>query len=90
MAGPSCYVPDAKFVIGAITEYEGLYAVAGCCGGGVAAGGGMGRLAAELIMGQNSFVDPEMFSPSRFGTVDPFSPDFQKRCADARSNKKGG
>lgn len=90
MAGPSCYVPDAKFVIGAITEYEGLYAVAGCCGGGVAAGGGMGRLAAELIMGQNPFVDPEMFSPSRFGTVDPFSPDFQKRCADARSNKKGG
>ena len=53
MAGPSCYVPDAKFIIGQVRPYEGLYAVAGCCGGGVAAGGGMGRLAAELICGKS-------------------------------------
>lgn len=90
MAGPSCYVPDAKFVIGALPQYDGLYAVAGCCGGGVACGGGMGRLAAELITGQPTFTDAAPFSPMRFGEVDPFSPEFQKRCADARSNKKGG
>ena len=90
VAGPSCYVPDAKFIIGQVRPYEGLYAVAGCCGGGVAVGGGMGRLAAELILREEPFVDPAGFAPDRFGTVDPFSAEFQKRCADARSNKKGG
>ncbi|WP_417125336.1 NAD(P)/FAD-dependent oxidoreductase [Paraprevotella clara] len=90
VAGPSCYVPDAKFIIGQVRPYEGLYAVAGCCGGGVAAGGGMGRLAAELILREEPFVDPAGFAPDRFGAVDPFSVEFQKRCADARSNKKGG
>lgn len=90
MAGPSCYVPDAKFIIGPISQYTGLYTVTGCCGGGVAAGGGMGRLAAELILGETPFVDPTHFAPDRFGEVDPFTVEFQKRCADARSNKKGG
>jgi sarcosine oxidase, subunit beta len=37
-----------------------------------------------------AFVDPAYFAPERFGKVDPFSAEFQKRCADARSNKKGG
>ena len=90
MAGPSCYVPDAMFIIGPVKQYEGLFTVAGCCGGGVAAGGGMGRLAAELITGEQPFVDPALFAPERFGEVDPFSAAFQQRCADARSNKKGG
>lgn len=90
MAGPSCYVPDAMFIIGPIEDYEGLFTVTGCCGGGVAAGGGMGRLAAELILEETPFVDPRLFSPGRFGKIDPFSADFQQRCSDARSNKKGG
>lgn len=90
VSGPSCYVPDAMFIIGPVSPIKGLYTVTGCCGGGVAAGGGMGRLAAELILGMDTFVDPSYFSPDRFGKVDPFAPEFQKRCADARSNKKGG
>ncbi len=90
MAGPSCYVPDAMFIIGAVRPYEGLFTVTGCCGGGVAAGGGMGRLAAELITGETPFVSPALFAPDRFGEVDPFSPEFRQRCADARSNKRGG
>lgn len=90
MAGPSCYVPDAMFIIGPIKQYHGLFTVTGCCGGGVAAGGGMGRLAAELIIGETPFVDAALFAPERFGEVDPFCVEFQRRCADARSNKKGG
>lgn len=90
VSGPSCYVPDAMFLVGPVEEYKGLFTVTGCCGGGVAAGGGMGRLAAELILGREPFVDPSWFSPGRFGKVDPFTAEFQRRCADARSNKKGG
>lgn len=90
VSGPSCYVPDAMFIIGQLPEFKGLFTVTGCCGGGVAAGGGMGRLAAELILGEIPFVDASLFAPERFGEIDPFSADFQRRCADARSNKKGG
>ena len=90
VAGPSCYVPDAMFIVGPLTAYRGLYTATGCCGAGVAAGGGIGRLLAELILDEKPFVDPSLFDPARFGTVDPFSRDFQLRCAAARSNKKGG
>lgn len=90
VAGPSCYVPDAMFVLGAVKQVGGLFVVAGCCGAGVAAGGGMARLVAEQITGEAPFVDPAPFVPERFGEVDPFDPAFQRRCAEARSNKKGG
>ncbi len=90
VSGPSCYVPDAMFVFGALDSYKGLYTISGCCGAGVASGGGMGRLMAEIILGEPPFVDPTPFSPARFGDVDPFSPAFQRLCAEARSNKKGG
>lgn len=90
VAGPSCYVPDAMFIIGPVNPYRGLHTVCGCCGAGVAAGGGMGRLAAELILGNEPFVDASCFAPDRFGEVNPFDADFQRSCADARSNKKGG
>ncbi|MFI3315177.1 MAG: FAD-dependent oxidoreductase [Rikenellaceae bacterium] len=90
VAGPSCYVPDAMFVIGDIQQHRGLYTISGCCGAGVAAGGGMGRLMAEIVLGITPFVDATPFLPSRFGEVDPFSEAFQRRCAEARSNKKSG
>lgn len=90
MAGPSCYVPDAMFIIGQVKPYNGLYTVTGCCGGGVAAGGGMGRLLAEIVTGEKTFVDASLFDPARFGRVDPFSREFQLSCAEARSNKRGG
>ena len=90
VAGPSCYVPDAMFVVGAVPEVPGFFAATGCCGAGVAAGGGIGRLLSEQILGLETFVDGSLFDPLRFGSVDPFDVAFQQRCADARSNKKGG
>lgn len=90
MAGPSCYVPDAMFVVGPSAQIDGFYALTGCCGAGVAAGGGMGRLIAEQILGEKTFVDEAPFSPSRFGEINPFDTQFQYSCALARSNKKSG
>lgn len=90
VAGPSCYVPDAQFVVGEVPEIKGFFAATGCCGAGVAAGGGIGRLVAEQVLGEATFVDSTLFDPIRFGQIDPFDPAFQRRCADARSNKKGG
>lgn len=90
VAGPSCYVPDAMFVAGPVPEVPGFFAATGCCGAGVAAGGGIGRLVSEQILGIDTFVDGSYFDPLRFGAINPFDAAFQKRCADARSNKKGG
>lgn len=90
VAGPSCYTPDAMFVLGKVKKVNGLFVVAGCCGGGVAAGGGMARMVAEQIIGIAPFVDPAPFAPERFGDINPFDIAFQRRCAEARSNKKGG
>lgn len=90
VSGPSCYVPDAMFIVGALEAWRGLYTATGCCGAGVAAGGGIGRLLSEQIMGEETFVDAALFDPARFGQVDAFSREFQLRCAAARSNKKGG
>lgn len=90
VAGPSCYVPDAMFVAGPVPDISGFFAATGCCGAGVAAGGGIGRLVAEQIIGTKTFIDGQPFDPIRFGKINPFDADFQHRCADARSNKKGG
>lgn len=90
VAGPSCYVPDAMFVAGPVAGVPGFFAATGCCGAGVAAGGGIGRLVSEQILGVDTFVDGSYFDPLRFGAIDPFDAAFQQRCADARSNKKGG
>lgn len=90
VAGPSCYVPDAMFVIGPVSQLKGFYALTGCCGAGVAAGGGMGRLIAEQILGEATFVDAAPFAPSRFGEINPFDINFQNSCALARSHKKSG
>lgn len=90
VAGPSCYVPDAMFVVGSVPQMPGFFAATGCCGAGVAAGGGIGRLVAEQVLGTDTFVDGSLFDPLRLGKVDPFDPVFRQRCADARSHKKGG
>ena len=90
VAGPSCYVPDAMFVVGSVPEVPGFFAATGCCGAGVAAGGGIGRLMSEQILGMDTFVDGSLFAPLRFGSINPFDIAFQQSCANARSNKKGG
>ena len=90
VAGPSCYTPDSMFLIGAMETTQGLYVAAGCCGGGVAMSGGIGKLMAEIVLGKECFVDKNLFNPMRFKNIDPYSENFRNQCAEARSNKKGG
>ena len=90
VAGPSCYTPDSMFIVGPLEPTAGLFVAGGCCGGGVAMSGGIGRMMSEIVLGETCFVDQSLFSPSRFVDVHPYSATLRKQCADARSNKKGG
>ncbi len=88
--GLSNYTPDGNFVLGEFPDLQGFIAATGCAGAGIAMSGGIGRLVAELVMGQQPFVDPSLHRIDRFGMIDPTSPDFIQSCADARSGKVTG
>lgn len=90
VVGLSTYTPDGLFVVGEVPGLTGLLAATGCCGGGIAAAGGIGRLAAHIAAGQTPPWDPQPFAPGRFGAVDPFSTAFRDRCAAARAAKTSG
>ena len=90
ISGVSTYTPDGMFVIGGVPGVRGFLAATGCSGAGVAVSGGMGRIIAEMVNGQEPFCDTEPFRPERFGTIDPFSEEFMVKCAEARSRKTSG
>lgn len=90
IAGLSTYTPDAHFILGTLARMPGLVAATGCCGAGIAASGGIGRVAAELALGRRPFVDTTLFQPDRFGFVAPYDPEFRARCAAARVAKTSG
>jgi len=90
ITGISTYTPDGYYTFGPFKEVKGFYAAAGCAGAGVAGSGGIGRMVAEMISGEEPFTDPQPFSVDRFGEIDPMSPGWRQRCADSRSKKKDG
>ena len=90
ITGPSNYTPDGNLVLGGIDGIDGLFVATGCNGAGIAVSGGVGRLIAELVAGQSTFVDPAPHRPQRHGSFDPFAPEFLRLCADARSRKTSG
>ncbi len=90
VAGPSTYTPDGQFVLGSIPEAEGFLVATGCCGAGIAASGGVGAAIAELAIDGTTSFDLEGCRADRFGAIDAFDPDWLRRCAEARSNKKSG
>ncbi|WP_431685569.1 NAD(P)/FAD-dependent oxidoreductase [Hahella sp. NBU794] len=91
VSGVSSYTPDGRFLIGAL-EIPGLWLASGCCGGGVGASGGYGRLIAELVSGVRPFTNASLYDPNRFDAhdVNPFDPAFRLRCALAREGKVSG
>jgi glycine/D-amino acid oxidase-like deaminating enzyme len=90
VAAPCAYSFDGNPVIGKIAGFEGLYAATGCSGGGIAASAGFGRLMAELVLNEPTFVQPEPFNPARFPEADPYSDEFMEQCSRQRSGKKSG
>lgn len=90
IAGLSTYTPDGLFVLGPVPETRGFLAATGCSGAGIAAAGGVGAGIAALATGQTPPFDLTPFRPDRFGSVDPFDPNFRQRCEWARSNKVSG
>lgn len=90
VAAPCAYSYDGNPVIGKIAGFEGLFAATGCSGGGIAASAGFGRLMAELVLNEPTFVQPEPFNPARFPEADPYSDEFMQQCSQQRSGKISG
>ena len=90
ISGYSTYVPDGMLAVGALPGLPGFYSGTGCCGGGVALAGGVGRALAQMIIGSPSCFDLGPHNPARFGAIDPFSAGWGLRCAAARSHKTSG
>ncbi len=90
IAGFSNYTPDGMFVLGKFPGLNGFLASTGCSGAGIAMSGGIGRSIAELAVGKPASVDLEPHRVDRFGSVDPFDPEFMERCGQARSGKITG
>lgn len=63
--GQRVFAPDRKFVIGFDHRDPGLFHVAGLGGNGVTASYVVGKMAADLLLG-NTVEQAEVFAPSRF------------------------
>jgi len=90
IAGFSCYTPDNYLSMGVPRGVKNLLLATGCVGAGVSVSGGVGLAFAELASGNPNPFDFSAFDLYRFGEIDPFSPQWLKRCADARSRKTSG
>jgi sarcosine oxidase subunit beta len=90
VAGPSTYTPDGQFVLGAIPDVDGFLVATGCCGAGIAASGGIGAAISDLAIDGRTSFDLKGCRTDRFGQIDAFSPEWLRRCALARSQKKSG
>jgi len=66
-AGLPVFTPDGEHLLGALPRPTGLAILAGCSATGIMDGLAMGRLAAELVAGQQPFLDISEMDPARFG-----------------------
>ncbi len=87
VSGLSTYTPDGAILLGAVPGHSNFFAAAGCCGNGIALSAGIGSTIAALARHEEPEFDITPFAPDRFGRVDPFSREFQDRCAAARASK---
>ncbi len=65
-AGVIDATPDVVPVISALPKVDGLYLASGFSGHGFGLGPGAGKLMAQMIVGEQTCVDPAPFRYSRF------------------------
>ena len=66
--GVPVYTVDGGLYLGAVPNVDGLWAMAGDSESGITHGPGMGKLVAQLIVGEQPFADP---TPFRLDRIDP-------------------
>jgi len=87
ISGLSTYTPDGNLVLGPVPQVDNFFTATGCCGHGIAMSAGIGTAMSGLLRGDTVPVDLYPYEPSRFGKINPFSPEFRDRCAQARASK---
>lgn len=90
IAGFSGYTPDNYLSMGAAPGIKNLWFATGCVGAGISVCGGVGLAFAEMAAGRSNPYDFSKFDLQRFGNIDPFSDEWLKKCAAARSQKRSG
>jgi sarcosine oxidase, subunit beta len=90
IAGFSGYTPDGNLSMGTVPGVNNLLFATGCVGAGISIAGGVGLAFAEMAAGKPNPYDFSNFDIQRFGKVDPFSPEWLAKCAEARSKKVSG
>ncbi len=87
ISGLSTYTPDGNLVLGAVPGVDNFFTATGCCGHGIALSAGVGAAMSELLQCNTTALDLKPYDPSRFGSINPFSPEFRDRCSKARASK---
>lgn len=90
IAAPCAYTHDGNLISREHSKLKGLFTATGCNGAGIATSAGIGRVMAELILGETPFVNVKRFSTSRSTFDNPFSEEFMQTCSNTRSRKKSG
>ncbi len=90
IAGFSGYTPDGNLSMGIAPGIDNLLLATGCAGAGISVSGGVGLAFAEMAADKPNPFDFSEFKIDRFGNIDPFSDEWMKKCADARSKKLSG
>ena len=90
VAGFSGYTPDGNLSMGTVPGVNNLLVATGCVGAGISIGGGVGHAFAEMAADRANPYDFSDFDIQRFGKIDPFSAEWLKKCAEARSKKVSG
>ncbi|WP_137932610.1 NAD(P)/FAD-dependent oxidoreductase [Mesorhizobium comanense] len=66
--GVPCYTPDNGLVVGKVPGSDNVVVAGGDNESGVTHGPGLGRLASELVLGQQPFVAPARFRVDRYAS----------------------
>lgn len=90
IAGFSAYTPDNYLSMGSTPIVSNLLFATGCVGAGIAVCGGVGKALAALAAGRENPYDFSKFYIHRFGKINPFSEEWLRSCAAARSVKNSG